>query len=537
MQDQIPTSGPNTKQADYRLLLDRMQTKLLAGQERDRICRMLGRQDIWSSLDIDSALKWAHLAVMAGETEVALQVFEHVHRLQTDHLPAWKEHYELLLGLCRYEEAAALRSRALTSNPGNADYFPLPPKTAQVDPEEVGDIGQPFVRKREQERKLNLYLRLFQGREDCFARQWADKNEGKQGYVPVRRPMTREDVLDHLNMRRTYGIYLLQPSSLVSLGVVDVDMVKRLRSTGLSSSARSQMRKERDYLMSRLPEISESLGLFPLAEFSGGKGYHFWFFFEPPVQARQARQVLTGIVNRLKGDVSCFELEVFPKQDTISGKGLGNLVKLPLGVHRVTGKRSYFLPRPGRDVWEDLSKLESVRLCCLDKATSKVEEEKSAQVLVHPRQAQWAKDQPELALLQEKCPALGQILIQCRQGRSLSQREERILFGTLGFLTRRKAVMHALLQNLPEYNPHLVDYKLSRVRGTVLGCKKIHTLLALDIDHCEFDLNAGYAHPLLHCPQWQIQEGPAEKVDSLQDALEQLRQSLELVKRFLPDKE
>jgi hypothetical protein len=239
----------------------------------------------------------------------------------------------------------------------------------------------------------------------------------------------------------------------------------------------------------------------------------------------------------LKGDLSCFALEVFPKQDTISGKGLGNLVKLPLGVHRVIGKRSYFLPRPGRDVWEDLAKLDSVRMSRLDQAESQAAVEKSAQVLVHPRQAQWTRDQPELALLQEKCPALGQIMIQCRHGRTLSQKEERILFGTLGFLTRRKAVMHALMQNLPEYNPHLVDYKLSRVRGTVLGCKKIHTLLALDIDYCDFDSNAGYAHPLRHCPQWQIQDGPAEKVDSLQDALDQLRQSLDLVKRFLPDRE
>jgi hypothetical protein len=48
--------------------------------------------------------------------------------------------------------------------------------------------------------------------------------------------------------------------------------------------------------MSRLPEISEGLGLFPLAEFSGGKGYHFWFFFDPPVPAKQVRNVLAMVV-------------------------------------------------------------------------------------------------------------------------------------------------------------------------------------------------------------------------------------------------
>lgn len=219
-----------------------------------------------------------------------------MHQLQSDHMQAWKEHYELLLGLCRYQDAAALRSRALAGNPGTEERFPLPEQSAQAASDEIGDVGQPFVQRKEQDRKLDMYLGLFQGREDCFARQWADKNEGKQGYVPVRRSLTREDVLDHLHMRRTYGMYLLQAASLVNLGVIDVDVVQNLRRSRLTSAVRSQVRKERDYLMSRLPEISEGLGLFPLAEFSGGKGYHFWFFFDPPVPAKQVRNVLAMVV-------------------------------------------------------------------------------------------------------------------------------------------------------------------------------------------------------------------------------------------------
>jgi hypothetical protein len=49
-----------------------MQTKLLAGDDQDRICWMLGRQDIWSGLDVDSAVQWARLALMAGKTDIAL---------------------------------------------------------------------------------------------------------------------------------------------------------------------------------------------------------------------------------------------------------------------------------------------------------------------------------------------------------------------------------------------------------------------------------------------------------------------------------
>ncbi len=63
------------------------------------------------------------------------------------------------------------------------------------------------------------------------------------------------------------------------------------------------------------------------------------------------------------GDVyhACFNLEVFPKQDRLAGKGLGNLVKLPLGIHRGTGRRSHFVPRQGRTVWEELECLRTVQ--------------------------------------------------------------------------------------------------------------------------------------------------------------------------------
>jgi hypothetical protein len=36
-------------------------------------------------------------------------------------------------------------------------------------------------------------------------------------------------------------------------------------------------------------------------------------------------------------------VEVFPKQDRLGGKGLGNLIKLPLGLHQVTLRPSHFL--------------------------------------------------------------------------------------------------------------------------------------------------------------------------------------------------
>lgn len=95
--------------------------------------------------------------------------------------------------------------------------------------------------------------------------------------------------------------------------------------------------------------------------------------------------------------------------------------------------------------------------------------------------------------------------------------------------------MHALLGEQTDYNPHLVDLKLSRLRGSPLGCKRIHTLLECTLDFCHFEDASPYPHPLLFCRKWLPADMTrAEKIENLQDALTQLQQSLDTVRRFLP---
>ncbi len=107
--------------------------------------------------------------------------------------------------------------------------------------------------------------------------------------------------------------------------------------------------------------------------------------------------------------------------------------------------------------------------------------------------------------------------------------------GTLGFLPRGRTLLHHVLQDLPEYNPHLVDYKLSRLRGTPMGCRRIHSLLNMVRDFCPLPDRDGYSHPLLHWPEWESGTGPAraERIVNLQDALENLKTAVGIVQRFL----
>jgi hypothetical protein len=86
-----------------------------------------------------------------------------------------------------------------------------------------------------------------------------------------------------------------------------------------------------------------------------GRG-HLWVFLDP-MAAKPVRKVLERVVEE--------GMEVFPKQNRISLKGYGSLVRGPLGIHLKTGKRYGFLDpetleRMGRILAEQFDYLEQV---------------------------------------------------------------------------------------------------------------------------------------------------------------------------------
>jgi hypothetical protein len=101
-------------------------------------------------------------------------------------------------------------------------------------------------------------------------------------------------------------------------------------------------------------------------------------------------------------------------------------------------------------------------------------------------------------------------------------------------LPRAKTLLHHLLAPLPDYNPHLVDYRLSRVRGTPLGCRRVHSLLSYVGDFCRLDVSADYQHPLFHLDEASRGDGKkSEKTENLSAAVTNLKAAIIQVERFL----
>jgi hypothetical protein len=166
-------------------------------------------------------------------------------------------------------------------------------------------------------RQVEILRRYFVNRDDTYAIQNPDGS-----YYRVEAPLTDDILLSHLKAEVTVGIYQIESEkNTVKWLCFDID-----------SKQTAEVEKLRDTIVKSGFCLKDSI----LVEDTGGRGYHLWIFFDPPIPALVAYYVGRRFEQQSK--VKC---EVFPKQRVV--EAFGNLVKLPLGVHRKTGQRSTFV--------------------------------------------------------------------------------------------------------------------------------------------------------------------------------------------------
>jgi hypothetical protein len=213
---------------------------------------------------------------------------------------------------------------------------------------------------------LQLFVSLFSGREGVYARQWA-KPPNESGYVPVHEPFTIQVARQHIQGRYTVGVYPLRLDDTVLWMVLDFDLPTAISKQSKCDAGTKELAMEKLLKAARAYQnLASQSGLHTYLEESGSKGFHLWCFFLEPVPARAARRLgLAWCQAASQQSVGLTpdqgRLEVFPKQARLQSKELGNLVKLPLGVHQLTGKNSRWLDSDGSPVVDGLTFLATIK--------------------------------------------------------------------------------------------------------------------------------------------------------------------------------
>lgn len=221
--------------------------------------------------------------------------------------------------------------------------------------------------------KIKLFMELFKGRKDIYAKRWQNKNN-RSGYAPVCsnewvpgicskpkikcmecnnkafEPLTEKVIEKHLKGEIVVGIYPLNHDESCCFLAIDFD------DDGWQKD------------ISIIRDVCKEFDIpYAVERSRSSKGGHVWFFFEEQAPAATARKfgssLLTFAMNK-RHEIKFKSYDrFFPNQDTIPKGGLGNLIALPLQMEARRKGNSLFVDKefnPYPDQWAFLSSVKKL---------------------------------------------------------------------------------------------------------------------------------------------------------------------------------
>jgi superfamily II DNA or RNA helicase len=222
--------------------------------------------------------------------------------------------------------------------------------------------------------KIRLFMSLFKGRDDVYAKKWENKNKATSGYSPVclnqwqvglcgklkascskcanqlYEALDERVIEDHLRGSIVAGIYPMLPDETCHFLAMDFD------EAGWQDDVTTVREVCTEFDIPVAVERSQS-----------GNGGHLWFFFKNRLSAALARKfgaaLLTFSMNR-RHEINFKSYDrLFPSQDTLPKGGFGNLIALPFQKSARKNNHSEFVNESLEsygDQWAFLSSIQKI---------------------------------------------------------------------------------------------------------------------------------------------------------------------------------
>ncbi len=391
------------------------------------------------------------------------------------------------------------------------------------------------------------------------------------GNVGIYEPLTPRIIREHLLGNITVGVYQLRLDNTVNFIAFDIDINKRMMEKAINDIEMMELLMKMVHETAcKIVELCKKHDVHIYLEDSGFKGRHCWIFLEQALDAQIAKSFAEIVVKNIEIPAG-ISIEIFPKQVMHTEKMLGNLIKLPLGIHRKSGRRALFINEDGSPILDQMKHLsqiqrtsksvlfkagEALKLTIIkDKETFGLEEvdlikdiKNEVEQIPQPIEIRYKiEDDPIIKYLFSNCEALSAIYDKAIKQHELSHDEQIVLIYSIGFMEDGHRKVNAIFDKCLNINEAM--YQKSQQRGNPISCPKIRQrvpAITKSVNcNCSFSPEAGsYPHPLLHLKKipkgiehettegWQINYVVSEYLKA-QREIKQLTMLLERLEQML----
>ncbi|SHF25654.1 hypothetical protein SAMN02745164_02107 [Marinitoga hydrogenitolerans DSM 16785] len=357
---------------------------------------------------------------------------------------------------------------------------------------------------------IRKFMELFSGREDVFSIQF------ENGYRPIRRPLNYKDVKEHLKGEKTIGIYQLKKDNSIKFAAYDIDIKKSY----LHGDNRYIYEENSKKVAKKLITELEQENIYSYIEYTGNRGYHIWIFFDIPVLSYKVKIIMEKILDKIELEEG-IDIEIFPKQTELNG-GLGNLIKIPLGIHRKAGKKCLFVDENFEIISNQTKFLFSIKentkeqIERLFKDFTDENYEVYEETLTYKRQNNKIKKSnkikkeirkqiikqtsSEFDTIINGCSILKQIINKIEKEAYISEEEENILIKSTINLKNGKREILNILKKTINFNLKRFEMIEKQSKGVPITCEEIRKIilnknLSIDLKNCTCKFPGNYNTP------------------------------------------
>lgn len=325
---------------------------------------------------------------------------------------------------------------------------------------------------------VQAYLKVFGGREDVYGKEELTANR-KRCVEQVAEPLTEQVIKEHLKGICTISTYVQRSNYTVKYLVIDVDISKRVFLQGTESDIIAQYLPKAAQVADNILKVLDKMGLKGYLEYSGFRGYHIWIFFTEWIPTRYVC-MLTDIIDSQRDKTEeSVNVEYFPNKGKLRNGSFGQTMKLPLGFHAHSAKRSMLLERDFQAVFVDkeylfdiaqFSLLAVKRIIAFYNGIEETVEEK----VVDSNIEQFGELPESVKIVLERCNLMRYLCQKAKSTGYLTHFERLSILYVFGHLGEEgKMFVHSVMELTLNYQYHVTDKFIQKLPPKPVSCLKL----------------------------------------------------------------